>query len=570
MATATVVTGYDPTSMQVLTMETSSADYVMPSENEYLEDMVNTWKRKKAKSKPASLPQDAATARRPTDAACTSAPSPPAKQRKCRPRQTPRLSRDDYIVVLKPRVPCELRTSVPADRVGDAIRAYLGDQTTAQVQVWPIWDQNIIVCSTTELPKAQKLLGDFQLPVGDQQLPVRGHAKPSGETCRGVITINPAETSQKIKSELHWPQGTILAARKLGDSAAAVVTFEGTKLPRFLFYHCVATYVRPYKKTVPACTRCGTIGHRPSVCPHPNPDRCAKCGTLAAEGLTDHDCHPKCLLCQGAHETGAIGCTGKYRMFTPTSTPSPGPTPSPLHNKGARPKQPGSARPADTQEFPPLAASTAPLQVSGWAGVAAPGPLFPPPAAPPSPELAVLRKQNADLQRKIALLTKQVASLQQGTPQVPGPTVPAQTAPPATSPKLSPQAAPTSNTPTPSVATASFPVASLAPGAPQAPVPIDPTLSIEERVPRLENLLLHHISTFSVQRIVTEVVQAIQAWAITQFKPKTSRSRSPSESSIGSAPRRRKVASGTSTPGNSVSIPLPVSQSSEQDMAEGI
>ncbi|KAH7931770.1 hypothetical protein HPB52_025358 [Rhipicephalus sanguineus] len=520
MATATVVTGYDPTSMQVLTMETSSADHLMPSENEYLEDMVNTWKRKKAKSKPASLPRDAATARRPTDAACTSAPSPPAKQRKWRPRQSPRLSRDDYIVVLKPRVPCKLRTSVPADRVGDAIRAYLGDQTTAQVQVWPIWDQNIIVCSTTELPKAQKLLGDFQLPVGDQQLPVRGHAKPSGETRRGVITINPAETSQKIKSELHWPQGTILAARKLGDSTAAVVTFEGTKLPRFLFYHCVATYVRPYKKTVPACTRCGTIGHRASVCPHPNPDRCAKCGTLAAEGLTDHDCHTKCLLCQGAHETGARGCTGKYRTFTPTSTPSPGPTPSPLHNKGARPKQPGSPRPADTQEFPPLAASTAPPQ--------------------------------------------------QRTPQVRVPAVPAQTAPPATSPKLSPPAAPTSNTPTPSVATAPFPVASLAPGAPQAPVPIDPTLSIEERVPRLENLLLHHISTFSVQRIVAEVVQGIQAWAITQFKPNTSRSRSPSESSIGSAPRRRKVATGTSTPGNSVSNPLPVSESSEQDMAEGI
>ncbi|KAH6946055.1 hypothetical protein HPB50_011352 [Hyalomma asiaticum] len=65
-------------------------------------------------------------------------------------------------------------TFVPADRVGDAIRAYLGDQTTAHVQVWPIWEQNIIICSTTVLPQAQQLLGDFQLLVGDQQLPVRG------------------------------------------------------------------------------------------------------------------------------------------------------------------------------------------------------------------------------------------------------------------------------------------------------------------------------------------------------------------------------------------------------------
>lgn len=61
--------------------------------------------------------------------------------------------------------------------MGDAIRAYLGDQTTAHVQVWPIWEQNIIICSTTVLPQAQQLLGDFQLLVGDQQLPVRGHAK---------------------------------------------------------------------------------------------------------------------------------------------------------------------------------------------------------------------------------------------------------------------------------------------------------------------------------------------------------------------------------------------------------
>lgn len=109
-------------------------------------------------------------------------------------------------MVLKPRVPCELQTFLLADRLGDAIQAYLGESTTTQVQVWPIWDQNIILCSSTMLSKAQQLLGDFQLPVGDQQLPIGGHAKPSKETCRGVITINPALDPSKIKSELHWPQ----------------------------------------------------------------------------------------------------------------------------------------------------------------------------------------------------------------------------------------------------------------------------------------------------------------------------------------------------------------------------
>ncbi|KAH7982540.1 hypothetical protein HPB52_005499 [Rhipicephalus sanguineus] len=157
MAAANVVTGYDPASTQVLSMEIPSPEQAMPSEampseDEYLEDMVRIWKRKQAQSESASQQQrgaaagchppvvQGAPARRPTGGAPTSASSSlPARQHKWRPRQTPRLSRDDYIVVVKPRVPCELRTCVPADRVGDAIRNYLGDRSTTLVQVWPIW-----------------------------------------------------------------------------------------------------------------------------------------------------------------------------------------------------------------------------------------------------------------------------------------------------------------------------------------------------------------------------------------------------------------------------------------------
>ncbi|KAH6944625.1 hypothetical protein HPB50_004276 [Hyalomma asiaticum] len=54
MAAAPVVTGYDPASMQVLSAETSSTDQAIPSDSEYLEDMVKIWKRKQAKVKPAS------------------------------------------------------------------------------------------------------------------------------------------------------------------------------------------------------------------------------------------------------------------------------------------------------------------------------------------------------------------------------------------------------------------------------------------------------------------------------------------------------------------------------------
>ncbi|KAH7973675.1 hypothetical protein HPB49_003817 [Dermacentor silvarum] len=317
-------------------------------------------------SRAATLPQVAASGsstRRSPDGTRTAPPSPPRRQPKWRPRHTPRLSRDDYIVVLKPRAPFELKSVLPSDRAGDAIRAYLGEHSSTSFHVWPVWDQNVLVCSVTSLPMAQRLLGDIQLPVGDQQLPFRGHAKASGDICRGVITINPAETAQRIKSELEWSQGSILAVRKLGDSTAAVVTFEGTKLPRFIFYHSVVAYVRPYKKTIPACSLCGTIGHRPSACPRPTPGRCTRCGTqvqVTSEGLAEHECNPTCLLCSGPHETGARGCPGKYRKPTPPSTSKPPAPPSPGTRAASQPKPgsrlqtPANPPPTTSVHYPPL------------------------------------------------------------------------------------------------------------------------------------------------------------------------------------------------------------------------
>ncbi|KAH7960472.1 hypothetical protein HPB49_020132 [Dermacentor silvarum] len=375
MADATTVTGYDPTSLRVVTMETTSSDQAMPSEHEYLADMVKLWQRKQSPaaappkgqgSRAATLPQVAASGsstRRSLDGTRTAPPSPPRRQPKWRPRHTPRLSRDDYIVVLKPRAPFELKSVLPSDRAGDAIRPYLGEHSSTSFHVWPVWDQNVLVCSVTSLPMAQRLLGDIQLPVGDQQLPFRGHAKASGEVFRGVITINPAETPQRIKSELEWSQGAILAVRKLGDSTAAVVTFEGTKLPRFIFYHSVVAYVRPYKKTIPACSLCGTIGHRPSACPRPTPGRCTRCGTqvqVTLEGLAEHECNTTCLLCSGPHETGVRGCLGKYRKPTPPSTSKPPAPQSPGTRAASQPKPgsrlqtPGNPPPTTSVHYPPL------------------------------------------------------------------------------------------------------------------------------------------------------------------------------------------------------------------------
>lgn len=62
------------------------------------------------------------------------------------------------------------------------------------------------------------------------------------------------------------------------------------------------------------CRTCGKIGHRADVCPTPETKICFACG--APNPAADHEarCKPRCKLCNGAHATGAEGCTNKYKV----------------------------------------------------------------------------------------------------------------------------------------------------------------------------------------------------------------------------------------------------------------
>ncbi|KAH7937109.1 hypothetical protein HPB49_007930 [Dermacentor silvarum] len=572
MVASTPVTGYDPASHRVVTMDVTPADQDVPTEHEYLEDMIQLWQRKQRKSPPktpklkgtpaASQPAVAgmSTHLLPGGAPNSSPPQAPRKPA-WRPRYTPRIARDDLIVVLKPRASFDLKTVLPSERAGDAVRAFLGDCSAADLHMWPVWDQNVLVCSLTLIPIAQRLLGDIRLPVGDQQLPFRGHAKASGDICRGVINIDPATSSSSIKPNLEWPKGTILAARKLGDSNVAVVTFEGPKVPRFIFYRCQVAYVRLYKKTVPVCSCCGTIGHRATACSSPKPGFCSSCGSqvpTTPEGLAQHDCQPRCILCTGPDETGARGCPGKYRKpikpSQPVSshpasplprTPHQGHVPLTQPKSGTRSKAPPPATP---EHFPPLAA---PPQMSSWAG-----------------------RQNSELKRQVAALAKQLESLcSQLLPPQPKSALPLASLAVSThpNPSSSPPGPPSQEHPqTRAVAAAVSQDPSSALPPIQVPLddlpPIDTTLPIQGRLTGLEqrnlsmeralralpDLLIQRIGETIVPKITAEVLKAVQIWACSQFTFKKSRSRSASPNAT---PRRRKLAGTANTPFNPVLIP---------------
>lgn len=237
---------------------------------------------------------------------------------KWRPRDTPKMSADDIIVVVKPRESLHLKTAFQTGDLGAAIAQYVGGEAAATLNVWPVWTQNLIVCGTQHVEAANKLARDWNLNMGSGSVPLRGHVKLNGEVCRGVITVRADETTASLKGKVVWREGELAFVRKLGTSNVAVLTFVGRRVPRYVHYNCECTVVREYKKTVPACYRCGTVGHWIDNCPHPDVTRCGYCGQkvgASEQGLAEHECAPLCMVCGEAHLTGSANCKGKFRRL---------------------------------------------------------------------------------------------------------------------------------------------------------------------------------------------------------------------------------------------------------------
>lgn len=208
MAAPNTATGYDPASMQVVRMDTAQLEDLLPSEEEYLDDMVRIWRRKQKPKVPkltgaADKHQaGACSAQALRGGAANAALKGGAHKLKWRPQQTPRIGRDELIVVLKPRTTLDLKATFVPGQAGVAVRNLIRDCGEVELSVWPVWDQNVLVCGLNSVPAAERLLGDIMLVVGDRQLPFRGHAKASGDVCKGVINIDPNDTSVSLKQKL--------------------------------------------------------------------------------------------------------------------------------------------------------------------------------------------------------------------------------------------------------------------------------------------------------------------------------------------------------------------------------
>ncbi|KAH7941814.1 hypothetical protein HPB49_017680 [Dermacentor silvarum] len=235
---------------------------------------------------------------------------------------------------------------------------------------------------------------------------IPGHPKLSGEFCRGVVTVSQDETSESVKRKLS-AEPNIVSVRKLGGTPVVVLTFVGTKVPRTVLYSYERLPVRLYKKTVPACPLCGTVGHRADACPRPQVGRCGSCGVqvpdATPDGPAEHQCAPSCLLCGGGHPTGAPGCAGRFRKPIKPGSP-PGSKPKTPFKQVPTPKGGPKKAPA-AQPEPKNAQTGSPTNVKS--GTQARPPVLKakdfPPLAPVEPQQQVeeLTRQNQIIARKI-------------------------------------------------------------------------------------------------------------------------------------------------------------------------
>ncbi|KAH9360614.1 hypothetical protein HPB48_007565 [Haemaphysalis longicornis] len=160
-------------------------------------------------------------------------------------------------------------------------------------------------------------------------------------TATGIIFNVPIDDTPEVITESlvrFNPTCSILNARRMGNSNAVQILFEGTIIPYHISYRGATYRCQPFRRKTEACTTCWRTGHRPDVCPT-SQVRCQKCGLLNPN--PEHPRQPKCVVCQCTHITGSAECRSRFQprrrppplnkqQHLPWQQPPPPPPPPPV------------------------------------------------------------------------------------------------------------------------------------------------------------------------------------------------------------------------------------------------
>ncbi|KAH7965510.1 hypothetical protein HPB49_008496 [Dermacentor silvarum] len=244
------------------------------------------------------------------------------------------MDADEYVVIIKPRETCNLTQYRGTGSIGNAIRAAISQRSdnaeadpnlAHKYSLHPIWEQNLVVVGTKEELVLPILLGLDKLRLTDRTINVQAYLKAKDNMGKGVIRLVNTFTTDYILENTTSPHNQIIGARRLGSTNVVALTFEHSNLPRCVFFLNEATLVQKYRKTNAICATCGKPEHRTDVCPAPVPgnERCALCGKTGVDASQQLECHPRSVLCGGAHVAGSHDCPRRYRQPAPSKPANP-------------------------------------------------------------------------------------------------------------------------------------------------------------------------------------------------------------------------------------------------------
>ncbi|KAH7973934.1 hypothetical protein HPB49_007309 [Dermacentor silvarum] len=249
----------------------------------------------------------------PTTTTGESKPDRAPNQAHERKPRLPPLRPSDYKIVFRPRDGLDF-SKWQSHRVARAVRqaahitATESDALTLRIRN----EQNLAVASTPKEELAERIRRITTLQLGGKEYQVYAYVAAPDMSCKGVATGIDSETHpDELMANLRSPQAPILFARMLGKSTAALITFDGLEVPRTIYYYGGELLCRPYRPLSQVCSICLKTGHRADICPTPESARCKNCGH--ENPSEDHQCQPKCVLCEGDHPVTDPSCPARQR-----------------------------------------------------------------------------------------------------------------------------------------------------------------------------------------------------------------------------------------------------------------
>ncbi|KAG0428345.1 hypothetical protein HPB47_024662 [Ixodes persulcatus] len=231
-----------------------------------------------------------------------------------RQKRLPPLPVDDYKVVIRPRDGLNF-SAWTTDKITQAIiaMAQLSAAEMAQATIRIRGDQNLVVVSTPNMESSTRVQQISALTLGTKQYEVTAYLAVPDNSCRGVISgVETRRTAEELTENLRATGINILYARMMGQTNTAVITFEGIRVPRFVYLSGGEYPCRPYQPRQQVCGVCLGLGHRTDVCPQPEQSRYTTCGAPGG-AMEDHECTAHCVNCGGEHPATDPHCPARQR-----------------------------------------------------------------------------------------------------------------------------------------------------------------------------------------------------------------------------------------------------------------